>query len=221
MSEEDIFNAILFTAALIATIIMVTKGLTRDRRVRKVWRDFAAMKGLDAGTAKNSGDILYSGKNRGFPFVLERVTQRGKQLGNVHFLGEKIPMRAGDTFHTYTRMRLSMSGLPAGLSISRETIGRKIATAVGAQDIRTGDPEVDGSFVIKGKDPAEVGRFLNSERCNALKVYLRGREEIGLRNNELLYERKNSIENISELSRVYMRMGEFAAAFAPAPPPED
>ncbi len=219
MSEETLFNGIIFVAAVVSAILIFSKSLTMNKRVSKVLREFAAIKGLNPGTTKNPGDILYTGNNRGFPFILEKVTERRKPADDVNLLTQ-TSTRAGYTMHTFTRMRLTMSGLPAGLSVYRENETRKISTAAGAQDIRTGDPDIDGTFVIKGKNAEEVTRFLTPERLNAFKIHLKGREHFDLRDNGLRYERKNATDSISELSRLYNKMGEFAASFGVTPPAE-
>lgn len=220
MSEETLFNGIIFVAAVVSAILIFSKSLTMNKRVSKALREFAAMKGLNPGTAKNPGDILFIGKNRGFPFVLERVAEHGKPTGNVNPGTQKDPAHAGHAQHTFTRMRITMSGLPSGMSIYRVNATRKIPDMPGAQDVRTGDPDVDGYFIVKGKDAEEVTRFLTPERLNALKIHLKGREHFDLRDNGLRYERKNAADSISELSKLYNKMGEFAASFGVRPPVE-
>ncbi len=220
MSEEQFFNGIIFVAAVVSAIIIFSKSLTMNKRVSKALREFAAMKGLNPGTSKNAGDLVYLGKNRGFPFALERVADYGKHMDNVDPATQKATARAGHPQHTITRMRITMSGLPAGICIYRENETRKIATAAGVRDVRTGDPDVDGYFVIKGKNAEQVIRFLNPERLNALKVYLKGREPFDLTENGLRYERKNAVDKIPELNKLYNRMGEFAASFGVTPPAE-
>jgi hypothetical protein len=117
-------------------------------------------------------------------------------------------------------MRITMSGLPAGMSVYRVNATREIPSLPGAQDVRTGDPDIDGYFIVKGKNAEEVTRFLTPERLNALKLHLKGREQFDLMENALRYERKNAVDNVSELNKVYTRMGEFAASFGVTPSAE-
>lgn len=217
MSEEQLFNGILFVASVIAAVTLFVKVLTRDNRVKKVLREFASMKGLRPGAAKYPGDMLFEGENRGFPFVIERISRRGRAVAEAAPSGEHISLHTGAVTYTTTRMRLILSGLPLGLTVRGDESTRKAAGTARSQDIRTGDPEIDGSFIVKGRNPEEVVLFLSPERLRALKIYLKGREQLELRNNEVLYERKNDVTNISELSRIYKKMGEFAAAFGVPP----
>jgi hypothetical protein len=220
MSEETLFNGIIFVTAVVSAIIIFSKSLTMKKRVSKALREFAAMKGLNLGTAKNPGDILYLGKNRGFPFALERVTEYGKPTGNPNPAMQNASPRAGHTTHTFTRMRITMSGLPAGMTVCRVNAIRKLPAVPGAQDVRTGDPDVDGYLIIKGNNAQEVTRFLTPERLKVIKLHLKGREQFDLIENGLRYERKNAVDNVSELNKVYTRMGEFAASFGVKPPTE-
>ena len=142
----------------------------------------------------------------------------GKPAGRVRLFGQDITFSRGDTYHTYTQMKMQLFDLPKGLRICGETLLRKVSKALGAQDIKTGDQELDERAVIKGADPEEVRLYLTAERCSALKRYLKELELIEVREDGLHLERKGVIREIGELERLYSLMGAFALSFSSPQP---
>ena len=141
----------------------------------------------------------------------------GKPVGKIRLFGQDITFKRGDTYHTYTQMKIELCDLQKGLRICGETLLRKVSTTLGAQDIKTGDQELDKRTVIKGVDPAEVRRYLTAERCAALKRYLKELDPIEVREDGLYLERKGVIKEIGELERLYSLMGAFALSFSRSP----
>ena len=128
--------------------------------------------------------------------------------------GQDITFRRGDTYHTYTQMKMQLFDLPKGLRICDETLLRKMSKTLGAQDIKTGDQELDERAKIKGADPEEVRLYLTAERCSALKRFLKELNPIEVREDGLHLERKGMIKEIGELERLYSLMGAFASSLS-------
>lgn len=226
MNTEGLLYLLIFVAAGVILWVYIKKRTERDKATKAVWRTFAGMKGLREGKPEDSSDFFFYGKNQGFPFTLKRVMTEGKPAGTVRLFGQDMTFRRGDTYHIYTQMKVQLIDLPEGLHICKETLLRKVSKTLGAQDIRTGDQELDEAAVIKGVDPEEVKHYLTAERCSALKRYLKELDPIEVREDGLHLERKGMIKEIGELERLYSLMGAFALSFssppadAPFPPKE-
>ena len=214
MNTEGLLYLLIFVAAGVILWIYIRKRMEQDKATKAVWHTFAGMKGLQEGKPEDASDLLFYGKNQGFPFTLKRVMIEGKPAGRVRLFGQDIPFRRGDTYHTYTQMKIRLFDLPKGLRICSETLLRKVSKTLGAQDIKTGDQELDERAVIKGADPEEVRLYLTAKRCSALKRYLKELDPIEVREDGLYLERKGMIKEIGELERLYSLMGAFALSLS-------
>jgi hypothetical protein len=208
-TKGSLYLLILVSTGVILWIY-IKKRMERDKATKEMWHTFAGMKGLQEGKPEDPSDLLFYGKNQGFPFTLKRVMIKGKPGGRVRLFGQDITFRRGDTYHTYTQMKMQLFDLPKDLRICGETSLRKISKTLGAQDIRAGDQELDERALIKGADPEEVRLYLTAERCSALKRYLKELDPIEVREDGLHLERKGVIKEIGELERLYSLMGAFA-----------
>jgi hypothetical protein len=188
--------------------------MEQDKATKEGWHTFAEMKGLQEEKPEDPSDLLFYGKNQGFPFTLKRVMIKGKPGGRVRLFGQDITFRRGDTYHTYTQMKMQLFDLPKGLRISGETLLRKVSKTLGAQDIRTGDQELDERAMIKGADPEEVRLYLTAERCSALKRYLKELDPVEVREDGLHLERRGMIKEIGELERLYSLTGAFGLSLS-------
>jgi hypothetical protein len=214
MDTEGLLYLLIFVAAGVILWIYIKKRMEQDKATKGVWHTFAGMKGLQERKSEEPSGVLFFGKNQGFPFTLKRVMIKGKPGGRVRLFGQDITFRRGDTYHTYTQMKIQLFDLPKGLRICGETLLRKVSKTLGAQDIKTGDQELDETAVIKGVDPEEVKHYLTAERCSALKRYLRELDSIEVREDGLYLERKGMIKEIGELERLYSLMGAFALSLS-------
>ena len=221
MNTEGLLYLLIFVAAGVILWFYIKSRIERDKAAKAVWHTFAEMKGLQQGKPEDTSDILFYGKNQGFPFILKQVMTEGKPAGTVRLFGQDMTFRRGDTYHTYTQMEIQLFDLPKGMRICRETLLRKVSKTLGAQDIKTGDQELDEAAVINGVDPEEVKHYLTAERCSVLKRYLKELEPIEVCEDGLHLERKGMIKEIGELERLYALMGAFALSFSspPADPP--
>jgi hypothetical protein len=214
MDAEGLLYLLIFVAAGVILWIYIKKRMEQDGATKEVWHTFAGIKGLQEGKPEEPSDLLFYGKNQGFPFTLKRVMIQGKPAGRVRLFGQDITFRRGDTYHTYTQMKMQLFDLPKGLRICGETLRRKMSKTLGAQDIITGDQELDERAVIKGADPEEVRLYLTAERCSALKRYLKELDPVEVREDGLYLERKGMIKEIGELERLYSLMGAFALSLS-------
>ena len=214
MDTEGLLYLLIFVAAGVILWIYIKKRMEQDKTTKGVWRTFAGMKGLQEGKPDDASDLVFYGKNQGFPFTLKRVMIKGKPAGRVRLFGQDITFSRGDTYHTYTQMKMQLFDLPKGLRICGETLLRKMSKTLGAQDIKTGDQELDERAVIKGADPEEVRGYLTTERCSALKRYLKELDPIEVREDGLHLERKGMIKEIGELERLYSLMEAFALSLS-------
>jgi hypothetical protein len=214
MNTEGLLYLLIFVATGVILYFYIKNRTEQDKATKAVWHTFAGMKGLQPGKPEDPSDQLFCGKNQGFPFILKRVMTEGKPVGSVRLFGQDITFRRGDTYHTYTQMKIELFDLPKGLRICGETLLRKVSTTLGGQDIKTGDRELDESVMIKGVDPEEVKHYLTTERCLALKRYLTELDPIEVRGDGLYLERKGAIQEIGELERLYSLMGAFALSLS-------
>lgn len=214
METEGLLYLLIFVAGGLALWIYIKKRKEQDKATKEVWHIFAGMKGLQEGKPEDPSDFLFYGKNQGFPFVLERLVIKGKPGGRVRLFRQDITFRRGDTYHTFTQMKMQLFDLPKGLHICGETLLRKVSRTLGAQDTKTGDQELDERAVIKGADPEEVRLYLTAERCSALNRYLKELDPIEVREDGLYLELKGMIKEIGELERLYSLMGAFALSLS-------
>jgi hypothetical protein len=214
MDTEGLLYLLIFVAAGVVLWIYIKSRIERDKATKEMWRTFARMKGLQEGKPEDPSDLLFRGQNQGFPFVLKRVLIKGKPSGRVRLFGQDVTFRRGDTYHTYTQMKIQLFDLPNGLCICGETLLRKVSKTLGAQDIKTGDQELDERAVIKGVDPEEVKHYLTAERCSALKKYLKELGPIEIREDGLYLERKGVVKEMGELERLFSSMGAFALSLS-------
>jgi hypothetical protein len=217
MDAEGLLYLLIFVAAGVILWIYIKKRMDQDKAAKAVWHAFAEMKGLQEEKPEDPSDVLFRGQNQGFPFVLKRVLIKGRPSGRIRLFGQDITFRRGDTYHTYTQMKMKLFDLPKGLRICGETLLRKVSKTLGAQDIKTGDQELDERAVIKGADPEEVKHYLTAERCSALKRYLKELDPIEVREDGLYLERKGMIRDIGEMERLYSLMGAFALSLSRPP----
>jgi hypothetical protein len=214
MDTEGLLYLLIFVAAGIVLWTYIKKRMEQDKAAKAIWHTFAEMKGLQEGKPEDASDLIFRGQNQGFPFALKRVTVEGKPAGRVRLFGQDIAFSRGDTYHTYTQMEMQLFDLPRGLRICRETLLRRVSKTLGAQDIKTGDQELDETALIKGVDSQEVKGYLTAERCSALKRYLKELDPIEVREDGFCLERKGVIKEIGELERLYSLMGTFALSLS-------
>ncbi len=103
----------------------------------------------------------------------------------------------------FTVMSVEVPGLPAGLAIYRENAFLKITKVFGAQDVATGDPEFDSAFVVKGKDPESVLRWLDDSRRRAILSLFAENPALGFRKGCLHFERSQIVAHADVLEKAF------------------
>ncbi|MGK7345317.1 MAG: hypothetical protein ACNS63_05865 [Candidatus Nitrospinota bacterium M3_3B_026] len=194
MSLEDVYILLPYILAFLILLWIFKKKIQERGEVDRKWRMFAAERGL---SEEGKGSFVFTGENEGMPFILD-----------VHIVS------AGDTSTTYTRMRVAPPDLPAGFRLRPESRLSRLGKALGTMDVETGDPEFDKTFIVKGDNPEQVRTYLDPDRRHIL---LRGLKEFGafeIKEGRLQVERSGLIKDLSELERLFARLGDLAAALA-------
>jgi hypothetical protein len=207
MQTSDLLFFLPFVLAFLLIWAHVRRRTGKQRRLNQVWREFAALKGLQEQSTKDDAFISFRGENQNMPFVLECIATQGTpfQIG-------KLKMRRGDAIKIFSRMKIELSGLPKGLRVYRETTWSKLGKALGMQDITTGDSRFDSSFMIKGKDPAEVLTYLTLGRRMALLMQVDELRGLELQEEGLILVQPNQIDSMERLDRYFSQLGSLASA---------
>jgi hypothetical protein len=80
------------------------------------------------------------------------------------------------------------------------------------QDITTGDDSFDRTFVVKGKDPAEVIYYLTPSRRMVLLAYADKLQGMELREEGLLLLKPGQTESVDLLEQIVSQMGSLASS---------
>ena len=173
--------AVVFGAVLLFTY------LQQRARVR-AWSELASELGLVCKPGRNAwSQVAVQGDYQGHALTMDAYT---------HTTG------TGKSRHSETFTRIVMPvNSPAGLrlELSREGLFAKVGKRLGAQDIQTGDPEIDQRLVIKGQPEEMVRRVLTS---GSLRQQLLSASslDLTLENGEIRY-RKPGVERDGERLR--------------------
>ncbi len=136
--EPDRMDLLLFVVPVVAIAAVVTFSFSGRRRA---WEDFAYIQGLTL---------------RGWYFspVIE-----GRYRGvSIHV---SLGTRAMQKRQTVTEYRIAVGEpLPAGFSVCSRGLLDRLAKAVGARDVTTGNPELDDALSIHGVDEERIIRLL-------------------------------------------------------------
>lgn len=211
MDLQDVLFILGISVACLLVWTYVKRRVDRGKRLNQIWRDFAQLKGLEELQRKGEGEheviIKFMGKNQGLPFVMECVATEGTpmKVGSVE-------LRRGEDTRIFSRMQISLPGLPRGLRVYKETAWSKLGKAVGMQDIATDDPEFDRAFMVKGKDAREVVDYLTPSRRMALLTQASDMKGLELQEEGLIFFRKGQIESMEELETVFSQVGSLGAA---------
>jgi hypothetical protein len=202
----------LFAAFVIGGSLLIwfyIKGrVTKQKALNQIWAEFARLNGLeeqDGDSRDHEAIVSFRGKNQGMPFVLECIATEGTpvQVG-------KLELSRGENTRIFTRMHMKLPGLPRGLRVYRETPWSKLGKAVGMQDIMTGDPEFDRSFVVKGKDPQAIVDYLTPSRRITLLSQPSGMKGLELQEEGLILLQPGQVASMEELGRLFSQLGSLA-----------
>jgi hypothetical protein len=207
MQAGDLLFFLPFVLAFLLIWAHMKRRIGKQQRLNQVWREFAALKGLQEQPTDHGAIISFRGTNQNMPFVLECIATEG-----TPFQVGKLKMSRGDAIKIFSRMKIELSGLPKGLRVYRETTWSKLGKALGMQDIATGDSRFDGSFMIKGKDPAEVLTYLTPGRRMALLMHADELHGLELQEDGLILFQPNQIASMKRLDRYSSQLGSLASA---------
>jgi len=87
MNTEGFLYLLIFVAAGVILWFYIKNRMEQDKATKAVWHAFAGMKGLQEGKPEDPSDLLFYGKNQGFPFTLKRMMTEGKPAGRVRLFG--------------------------------------------------------------------------------------------------------------------------------------
>jgi len=190
MTSEDFYYFLPYILGFIVLVWYFRKRVEAGRKIERRWRMFADERGL---VEQGGGFLEFHGESHGMHFILDAHT-----------------VKTGDSYKTYTRMRIQVPGLPEGFGIRRETGFDRLGKKLGLADIQIGDSEFDKSFIIKGADEEKVKTYLNQERRHALIRYLDELESFEIKDGFLAVEKPYMIENLPEMDMLFSKAGDLA-----------
>ncbi len=141
----------LIMVAVVIGIVLFFTYLQRRSQVR-AWTELASQLGLECSPGRSPWSwATAQGDYQGRALTMDTYT---------HTTG------VGKSRHSETFTRIVMaSHSPAGLrlELSKEGVFARVGKALGAQDIQTGDAELDRRLVIKGEPEETIRRVIASE----------------------------------------------------------
>jgi hypothetical protein len=229
MQTSDILFFFSLLLAFFLILGFLRRRVRRQQVLNGIWREFAERKGLqelpvrnghedelaaeddafeDQPAANDYGTILsFRGKTGNLPFALECFATQGTPMR----IG-KLNMSSGDSIKVFTRIKIGLNNLPKGLRVYGKTLWSGLGKAVGMQDITTGDDSFDRTFVVKGKDPAEVINYLTPSRRMVLLAYADKLQGMELREEGLLLLKPGQTESVDLLEQIVSQMGSLASS---------
>ena len=138
---------------IVVVVAIIRFAIAARKKRIAAWSEAAGELGVTFNTPGRFSNYLMEGNVAGYQVKVYTYTQR-----------------SGENSQTYTAFRVSFPGsLDLGLKLSRELkFFSGVAKFFGAQDITTGDPSFDDTFVIKGLDAEAVNEFLTDDRRQQL-----------------------------------------------------
>lgn len=203
-------NDILFFLPFILAFFLIwgymKKGMARQNRLNKIWREFADLKGLQEQSVDQGTILAFYGKNQNLPFFIKCFATEGTpvQIGG-------LKMKRGDDIKTFTQIKIVLAGLPSGLRIYRETTWGKVGKVFGMQDIKTGDAAFDKKFIIKGGDPKKVLEYLTPPRRMTLLHYAETLQGLELQEVGLVLLQPGQTDSMAKLDRYFTQLGSLAS----------
>lgn len=175
----------LFMAAFFGVVVAL--GYLRGQRRNVAWQEFAARNGLQF----EPGGVLV------YPSVSGRYRGRNLLLRNIRRTHSRRRSR------TYTRLTVFLQN-HAGIrfALYDEDVLSGLFTALGAQDVRTGDERVDRRFVIQSQ-PEEFARRLFAAPTLRERLLQVKPMNLTLTGNELTFERQGILDDPDLLQSLF------------------
>ncbi len=183
-------------------LMVITLMLRHVKATQAIWSRFAGRHGLQFQPSP-------------WPVALVHVGGVQGLLEGLPFEMRPVNKGSGRNQSTYTRMQVTIPGLPPGLVIRHEGFLGKVGKALGGQDVRLDDPHFDAAFLIKGADPAAVRQYLTLARRDALLLHMREAKGVEVLSGGLVFERRGLIRDEAELDRTIDRLRFLTRALGP------
>ena len=148
-----ILYPVLIVLGAVVVFAIIRFAIAARKKTIAAWEEAARELGITFNTPGRFSSYLMEGNVAGYQVKVHTYTQR-----------------SGENSQTYTAFRVSFpASLDLGLKLSRELkFFSGVAKFFGGQDITTGDPSFDETFVIKGLDAEAVNDFLSDDRRQQL-----------------------------------------------------
>lgn len=182
----------LFTSGVF--VVAAALGYLRSQRRNAAWQEFAARNGLQF----EPGGLL------SYPSVSGRYRGRNVLLKNIRRTHSRRRSR------TYTRLTVFLENR-AGIrfALYDEDVLSGLFTALGAQDVRTGDAQVDGRFVIKSQPEAFARRLFAAPALRERLLQVKPMN-LTLTGSELTFERQDILDDPAQLQSLFDLLTEVA-----------
>jgi hypothetical protein len=147
----------VFVVFLVAAVLFIafSAAKARTEALNRSWRAVAERLGLSLRPATWSKTPRLDGDVEDYPLSVD-VHKRG----------------AGNHQQVFTRFKLGVPGLPAGIELKREGFLSGVSRAFGMHDIEVGDRTFDDKVLVKGHDKAAVLGFLTPARRVQISTFL-------------------------------------------------
>jgi hypothetical protein len=183
----------LFLVALVVIAVIV---FLRYQARRRAWGELAMRTGLTCEPA-------------GFLGLSQRVT--GAYRGRALTL-DTFTRRSGEHSTTYTRIVVPVNNASSlRLELYEQGLLSEIGKLLGAQDIQTGDQELDRRFIIKGQPEDAIVRLLTS---GGLYDKLLQARSLNLRvdGGQVRWEKRNVESDVDYLQSLFDLLSDLAEA---------
>ena len=189
-----IFN--LQVLILVVLVVVAVIAFLRYQTRRRAWSELAMRTGLTLESA-------------GFLGLSQRVT--GAYRGRALTL-DTFTRRSGEHSTTYTRIVVPVNNASSlRLTLYEQGLLSEIGKLLGAQDIQTGDPELDRRFIIKGQPEDVIVRLLTS---GGLYDKLLQARSLNLRveGGQVRFEKRNIESDVDYLQSLFDLLSDLAEA---------
>lgn len=189
-----VFSLPALVLAVLAVIVVI--AYLRYQARRRAWSELAARTGLTLEPA-------------GFLGLSQRVT--GAYRGRALTL-DTFTRGSGKNSTAYTRIVAPVNNAASlRLALYEQGLLSEIGKLLGAQDIQTGDPELDRRFIVKGQPEDVVVRLLT---LGGLDVKLLQARSLNLRldGDQLRWEKRHVESDVDYLQSLFDLLSDLAEA---------
>lgn len=190
-----------FLAVVVIAVFAFGAARARRAATNGSWAVVAQQLGLSFKPAAWNASPRLAGELEGYPLSVD-FHKRG----------------AGQSRTTWTRFKLGVPPLPAGLELRREGFLSGIARAFGAGDIEVGDDTFDRKILVKGHDAAAIRDFLTPARRHCILRFLDTHSRAVIDSQAISWSTRGRISESSRLLSTVREMLRLARSLAAAEP---